>query len=327
MTDRKRHILAALADGEFHSGQQLADRTGVSRSAIWKHVRGLAALGLDLERVRGRGYRLPAPLELLDAGAILERLEPAARRAVSRPEILFETASTNQYLLEELDRGTVHGRAVLAEYQTAGRGRGENRWLAGPATGLCLSLGWHYAAAPASLTALSLATGVALIEALEQAGCRAARLKWPNDVVADGAKLAGILIESRAQGGGACDVVIGIGVNVRLPERLERSLDRKVTDLERLLGPGVLSRNALAAAVVNRLVAMLDRFGREGFTAFIDEWRRLDACSGREALLLQGGRRRRGRVLGIDESGLLLMEVDGETRKFSSGELSLRVLE
>jgi len=321
---RKRQLLAALADGEFHSGQQLAARAGISRSAVWKHVRGLTALGLDIEGVTGRGYRLAAPVELLDAAAIRAHLDRAGT-APLQVEVLFETASTNRCLFEQPD-GTVHGRAVLAEYQSAGRGRGDNRWLAAPAGGLCLSLGWRYEAAPASLTGLSLAAGVAVAGALQAAGCSGVGLKWPNDVMADNAKLGGILVESRLQGAGPCEIVIGVGVNMHLPEQLARSLDRRVTDLATLQGSALPSRNRLAAAIIAGLASMLERYGREGFAAFISDWRRLDAGCDRDAVLLQGGRQSRGHIAGIDDNGLLIMIVEGERRKFSSGELSLRLL-
>ena len=316
-----------LADGQFHSGQQLAQATGVTRSAVWKQIRRLAGLGLEVEGVTGRGYRLAAPLELLDAADISGRLDPGAREVPVDVETLFEVDSTSRYLLDALPADSIHGRAVLAEYQSAGRGRRGNRWLAAPASGLCLSLGWHYDSAPASLTCLSLAAGVAVAGALRREGCPGVQLKWPNDVLVDGAKLAGILIESHAQGAGPCDVVVGVGVNVRLPEQLERTLDRRVTDLERVLAPAAPSRNNLAARLINALVAMLKQYGSDGFASFLEAWRELDYAAGREAVLLLAGQQIAGRVVGIDENGLLVMAMGEELRKFSSGELSLRIVE
>lgn len=327
MSDRGRQVLAVLADGEIHSGQHLADATGVTRSAVWKQIRRLAGLGLEVEGTSGRGYRLAAPLELLDAEGIHRHLDPGARQVPVDIEALFEIDSTSHYLLDALAADSIHGRAVLAEYQSAGRGRRGNRWLAAPASGLCLSLGWHYESTPASLTCLSLAAGVAVAGALRGEGCRGVQLKWPNDVLVDGAKLAGILIESHAQGAGPCDVVIGVGVNVRMPEQLERTLDRRVTDLERVLAPVRPSRNRLAARLINALVAMLKQYGSDGFISFLEAWRDLDYAAGREAVLQLPGQQTTGRVVGIDENGLLVMDIEGELRKFSSGELSLRIVE
>jgi BirA family biotin operon repressor/biotin-[acetyl-CoA-carboxylase] ligase len=327
LTDRQRQILAALADGEFHSGQRLAESAGVTRSAVWKQIKRLTRLGLEVEGITGKGYRLSSPLEMLDRENICHHLDAAAKGVPVAVEVLFETGSTNQYLLDSQAGGSMHGRAVLAEYQFAGRGRGKNLWLSAPASGLCLSLGWHYESIPGSLTSLSLATGVILAEVLQEMGCGNIRLKWPNDVVVNGAKLAGILIESRAQGAGPCDIVIGVGINVHLPARLEQDIGRQVTDLRRLLAPAVPSRNVLAARLINKLINMLGEYDSDGFVAFKERWRRLDYTAGKNAILLQSGQQSSGRVVGIDENGLLIMSINGESRKFSSGELSLRLLE
>lgn len=327
MINRQRQILAALADGEFHSGQRLAESAGITRSAVWKQIKRLTGLGLEVEGVTGRGYRLSSPLEMLDREHIRNLLDFSSGSVPVNIEVLFETGSTNQYLLDAQAGGSVHGRAVLAEYQFAGRGRGENRWVSAPASGLCLSLGWHYDSVPGSLTSLSLATGVILAEVLQEAGCRDVRLKWPNDVVVNGAKLAGILIESRAQGGGPCDIVIGIGINVHLPVSLEHVINRQVTDLNRLLAPAVPSRNVLAAHLLNKLVNMLSEYDSDSFDSFREKWRMLDYTAGKNAILLQSGQQSSGRVVGIDENGLLIMSIKGKTRKFSSGELNLRLLE
>jgi BirA family biotin operon repressor/biotin-[acetyl-CoA-carboxylase] ligase len=327
MIDRQRQILAALADGEFHSGQRLAESAGITRSAVWKQIKRLTGLGLEVEGITGKGYRLSSPLEMLDREYICNHLDGTARGVPVAVKVLFETGSTNQYLLEAQAGDSMHGRAVLAEYQFAGRGRGENRWVSAPASGLCLSLGWHYDSITGSLTSLSLATGVILAEILQEMGCRDVRLKWPNDLVVKGAKLAGILIESRAQGAGPCDIVIGIGINVHLPARLEHDIGRQVTDLRRLLAPAVPSRNILAARLINKLVAMLGKYDSDGFDSFRERWQKLDYTAGKNARLLRSGQQISGRVIGIDENGLLIMSINGESRKFSSGELSLRLLE
>lgn len=326
MINRKQQLLAVLADGAFHSGQGLAARAGVSRTAVWKHLRSLRAAGLEMESVRGRGYRLRQSLDLFDPERLRAELAAAGRSPPLGLEVLFETDSTNRYLLDRFAGPSLHARAVLAEHQTAGRGRGDNAWLSAPASGICLSLGWYFDAAPASFTALSLAAGVATAEALQQAGCPRVRLKWPNDIIVDGAKLGGILIESRGQGAGACDLVVGTGINIRLPGDMARRIDRQVIDVSTLLAPVSPSRNRLAGLLIDRTAAMLEEFGRHGFAAFSDRWRALDCCRGREAVLLLPASRRTGRVIDIDENGLLIMDVEGERMKFSSGELSLRLL-
>jgi len=325
MKNRKKQLLAALADGECHSGQDLAGLAGISRAAVWKRLRSLRESGLEIDAVRGKGYRLRQPLELLDADALQRSFCPEARALPVCLEVLFETASTNQCLLARSGGPSLTGRVVLAEYQTAGRGRGGNQWLAAPASGICLSLGWHYRCGPDSLTALSLAVGVAVAEVLEEAGCTGVSLKWPNDIVVDGAKLGGILIESRAQNAGAWDVVVGIGLNVHLPAGMVRQIGREVTDAARLLAPARPRRNRLAAEIVNHTLSMLRTFGEQGFAPFMERWRELDYTRGKTVRLLRAGTECTGQVIDIDENGMLIMSVNGAREKFNSGEISLRL--
>lgn len=325
MKDRKRELLTALADGKFHSGESLAAALQLSRAAVWKHINTMREQGLDVSSLRGKGYRLLQPVELFDKGLIYAHLDEHVKRKLTALDVMFEINSTNLYLLDKLKSGSVHAHAVVSEFQTEGKGRGDNRWLSPPASGICLSFGWCFDSTPSSLTALSLATGVAVAEALTEAGCPGIKLKWPNDIVADGAKLGGILIESHGQAAGKCDVVIGVGINVCMPVKITAAIDQKVTDLFRLMQCQP-SRNLLAAIILRRLIDTLDRFTGEGFSAFIDKWRKLDFVRDKNAVLLLAHDQIPGRVMGIDDNGLLVLNVNGENRKFSSGELSLRLV-
>ena len=203
----------------------------------------------------------------------------------------------------------------------------EDRWrrIKGEVSGVFFSLGWCFDSAPGSLTALSLAVGVAVAEALTEAGCEGVELKWPNDIVVDGTKLGGILIESHGQIAGTCNVVIGIGINVHMPAKLTAVIDQEVTDLVSLMSC-LPSRNSLIATILRHLMEMLDRFAGEGFSAFIQRWRKLDFVRDKNAVLILANDRISGTVTGIDQNGLLVLNVNGEDRKFSSGELSLRLV-
>lgn len=316
-----RPILQVLADGRFHSGQALAAALGVSRTAVWKRVVALQRMGLDVYAVRGRGYRLAAPAEPLVASAILEALPAEARRHVESIEVLFATDSTNQYLL---DRTAVHGKAVLAEFQHAGRGRRGNRWLSPLGAGICLSIGWHFAAAPDSLVQMSLLAGACVVRALAACGCGPIGLKWPNDLVCGDRKLGGILVETRGEAAGPVDIVVGIGLNVRFPRNARREIDQPVTDLAenfRDLPP----RNRIAAALIAEVARMFSAAGTGIWDQYMDEWRSRDAIRGRTVRLRLPDREVSGVAEGIDASGLLLLRVDGAVKRFSSGEISLRV--
>ncbi|MBI1732716.1 MAG: biotin--[acetyl-CoA-carboxylase] ligase [Gammaproteobacteria bacterium] len=316
-----RMLLAQLADGRLHSGVDLARKLGVTRAAVWKRIAALAGRGVRLDRIRGRGYRLGRPVELLDAGEILNRLRPDIRRALREVRAEFSLDSTNLALLREAD---CHGRLLLAEFQTHGRGRRGNQWLSPPASGICMSLGWRLDPIPAGAGALSILTGAAMMRALRLCGMESVGLKWPNDIVFEGRKLGGLLVESRAQHAGPMDVVIGVGINVSLPDDLRIPGDNVPVDLARCC-TSPPSRNVLCARMAEALIDMLTALGSGRIGDYFDEWRRHDVGAGRDGALRLGRKVVRGRVLGISDSGMLRMLVGGVEREFSSGDLSLRL--
>src|SRR5256885_7131829 len=209
-------VCAALCDGRFHSGEQLARSLGVSRSAIWKATGSLRELGATLHAVRNRGYRVPGASEPLDAARIRERLAQDVRHHVRSLETTWSTASTNSVLLARPNPPSALSEVFLAEYQTAGRGRRGRAWQASPGGAICLSLSWTFREVPRDLGALSLVIGVCALRALRELGVVGAGLKWPNDLLLGERKLGGVLIELRAESAGPACVVIGIGLNVAL---------------------------------------------------------------------------------------------------------------
>ncbi len=319
---RAFELLALLADGEEHAGADLAAHMGVTRAAVWHQVAQLREQGLEIDAARGHGYRLAGGFEALDATRIREGLSPTAREALAL-DVLTVTDSTNERLLVALNTGDIHGHALLAEHQTAGRGRRGDRWISPPGSGLCLSLGWRFDQPPATFSALSLVVGLAIAASLRELGVRAAMLKWPNDILCDAGKLAGILIEMRAEAGGPCRTVIGIGINVHMSEESRALIDQPVTDIERASGSRI-SRNRLAAVLLSALVDALPRFGREGFAGFRAEWSRYDACAERPVRLEMPHRTVTGIARGVDDHGALLIDHEGGREAFVSGHL-LRV--
>jgi BirA family biotin operon repressor/biotin-[acetyl-CoA-carboxylase] ligase len=315
-----RMLMASLADGRMHSGAQLARFLGVTRAAVWKRVASLEKRGVLLLRVRGRGYRLAQPVEMLDAGVIVEHMRPDTRCILHDVRVEFAIKSTN---LELLNRDDSHGCLLLAEYQSGGRGRRGNRWLSPPAAGICMSLGWRFDQAPAAAGALSMLTGAALMRALSRCGIEGAGLKWPNDLVCRGRKLGGLLIESRGQHAGPMDVVIGAGINVSLPGGLRVPGDNEPIDLAGC--GGVTSRNRLAAGIADELVEMLTALDAGNVDTYRETWRRHDLGTGHDGTLRLAGESLTGRVLGVSDAGMLRMRVDGVEREFTAGDLSLRL--
>lgn len=321
-----RAVYAILADRAFHSGTALAQHCAVSRSAIWKAVSALRALGVQVEAVANRGYRAPAATPLLDAGRIGALLPRATASQLRQGRACWSTGSTNADLLQGPPAPPGRFDFLTAEYQSAGRGRRTRRWFAPPGGALCLSIGWSFAVLPADIGALSLAIGVCVLRALESVGQPGAALKWPNDVVVGTGKLGGILIELRAEGGGPAQVVIGVGLNVALGERmlqLVHSSGTRAADLSALAGGGC-ERNRLAAALLHACVAGLAQFERSGFMGFMSEWRAADALAGKAVIVDAEGAPIAGHARGIDVGGALCVQTREGLRRFVTGDVSVR---
>jgi len=319
--DPDRQLLARLADGGVHSGADLAHMLGVTRTAIWKRLAGLTARGVQLDRIRGHGYRLAHPVDLLDADRIQAGLRPDIRAALQEVRVDFFTDSTSQRLLQAPD---CHGRVLLAEFQANGRGRRGTTWISPLASGICLSLGWRLEAAPAGAGALSILAGAALIRALLRIGVRAIGLKWPNDLMYQGCKVGGLLIESRAQLAGPMEIVIGVGLNVRLPRGMAVAGDNQPADLSQCCAH-LPTRNEIVVVMVEELIDMLAALAAGTISAYRDEWRQHDLSIGHTAELRMAAETLHGHVLGITDAGMLRMSVNGVEREFASGELSLRL--
>jgi BirA family biotin operon repressor/biotin-[acetyl-CoA-carboxylase] ligase len=318
-------LLRLLSDGSLHSGEELAAMLSISRAAVWKRLQQLGEWGIALQALPGRGYRLETPIDMLDAADIRRLLPQAVLERLRNLEVHESLASTSDRLLEVEDLTPGRFDACLAEFQSAGRGRRGRHWVAPFASGLCLSINWSYRDAPATLAALSLAAGVAALRALARLGFHGVALKWPNDLVHGDAKLGGILIDLRGEAAGPAYVVVGIGVNLRLPaaarERL-RAGGVEALDLATLGAPP--RRSALAAALIAELSSALAEFGARGMSAFAAEWQDADALAGRQVAVLLGGQSLEGRACGVDGDGALLLEVDGVPRRIVSGEVSVR---
>jgi BirA family biotin operon repressor/biotin-[acetyl-CoA-carboxylase] ligase len=321
-------LLRTLADGEPHSGTELAREFDVTRAAIWKTMRKLVHWGLDVNAVPGVGYRLARPIDLLDAGALRRTLAPRTVRRLARLEVFTELDSTNQRLLEAAPPPAGELAACLAEFQTAGRGRRGRRWLAPLGGGLCISCGWQFAGAPRDLSALTLAVGVVARRALKDAAGLDVALKWPNDLVLDERKLGGILLELAAEAHGRCYVVAGIGINFALPPKsLARLSDwpRGAIDLATAMRGAPPPRLAVAARLLDGLADLFASFADTGFAPYRAEWRNADFLLGRRVKLDDPAAPANGTARGIDSDGALLIEtVNGARRRVISGDVSVR---
>ncbi len=312
-------LLQLLKDGQFHSGQALGERLGISRSAIWKQLKALEReLGLDIHKVRGKGYRLADPLSLLDSGEVA----PAGMFpwSVQIHDVIDSTSAEALRLLQANEPAPF---LVLAEQQTRGRGRRGRQWMSPPAQNLYMSLAVGISGGARQLEGLSLVVGLSVLAALRAMGLREVGLKWPNDVLVGNKKVAGILLELVGDPADLCHVVIGIGINVNMRE-MDGGIDQPWTSVRLELGHTV-NRNRLARSLSNHLRDDLARHEKDGFAAFRAEWEEAHLWQGRAVELASGVQVVRGEVLGISEAGALRLLIDGSERQYSGGELSLRL--
>ena len=324
MSTRYR-LIELLADGEFHSGEWLGRQLGISRAAVWKHIRLFSEFGLDVHAVRGQGYRLSAAFQPLSEALIRLPLSSSVSSRLQELEILREIDSTNDYLIRTKSQHKARFiRACVAEWQSAGRGRRGRHWVSPYGTNLYLSLAAQISKATLQAGGLSLAAGIAVLRALRGCEIDGLGLKWPNDILFRGRKIAGILVDLSGESGGPFYVVLGIGINLKIPETAAREIDQPWADVSQ---SGVkVDRNHLAGMILDSLVRAIDSFAEDGLEAFIQEWNRFDMITG-HAVELRYDKQPMitGIARGIDASGALLIEKNGVTSRFDAGEVSVRV--
>lgn len=303
-------IIALLADGSFHSGEHLGEYLGMSRAAINKHIQTIREWGLDVFTVPGKGYSLPAPIQLLDSKRILGQL------ADKRVTVLSVVDSTNQYLLDRITE-LQSGDACVAEYQQAGRGRRGRQWISPFGANLYLSMFWRLEQGPAAAMGLSLVIGIVMAEVLQRLGAEEVRVKWPNDLYLNDRKLAGILVELTGKTGDAAQLVMGAGINLAMRESNANAINQGWINLQEA---GIsIDRNELAATLLNELRQSLQQFEIDGLVPFISRWRALDNFIDRPVKLLIGEQQIFGIARGIDQQGALLLEQNGAIKPFIGG--------
>jgi len=315
-------VLAFLAEAgdAFVSGEAISDKLGLSRAAVWKHVEALRGQGYRIDAVPARGYRLVT---------IPDRLGPLELRPLLNTHDLGqvvhwyeEVASTNDVAKRLAEDGAAHGEVVVAETQTAGRGRRGRSWSSPPGRNLYLSAVLRPDLPPARAPELTLLASVALCQAVRHAGVPAS-IKWPNDLVAGGGrKLAGVLLEMAAEPDQLQWVVLGVGVNVNArPEDFPEDVRPLATSVAIERGEPV-PRALFAAAALSTLEEWLDRHAEEGFGPVRDAWRSMSDTLGREVRVrIAGGSDVEGVAEDVDEGGALLVRVGGAVERVLAGDV------
>lgn len=317
MTPRTWQLLRQLADGEFHSGTALGRQLGLSRASVHNALADVSEAGVQLQRIRGRGYRLAEPWHVLDGNEIECCLGSDAARF--QIEILQQATSSNTELLRRV--GAPAGTALAVELQTAGRGRIGRVWHSGLGNALTFSLLWRFDCGLNALSGLSLTVGIAIFRALEKFNAASVGLKWPNDILTPQGKLGGVLIEAQGDMYGPSTVVIGIGINCSLPLMIARAIDQPAVALNQVC-TAPPTRNQLLAALLQELARVLDEFAIAGFAPFGREWERYHAQQDLPIQLkMPDGSCVHGIARGVTDAGELRLETAQGVRQFNSGEV------
>lgn len=318
-------LLNLLSDGNMHSGKDLGKQLGMTRSGVWKAVKKLTSSGITIESISGRGYRIPNGLDLLNESSIRSHIDSNAEAKLDEFHLLKEIDSTNNYLLSRINTADPKIMACFSEQQTKARARRGRQWTSPFGNNIYHSLLWYFDKDPSELMGLSLAVAVATIRALNHYGIHEGlELKWPNDILWQSQKLAGILIEMMAASHETCAVVIGIGINTRLSEEQIQTLNRPVASIEKIIHQQA-NRNRLAGLLLNSLIAGLEQFENHGLSSFLKEWRALDKFRGKMVTLQSATRSTTGIMQDVSENGaLLLLNEAGKAQPYLSGEVSLK---
>ena len=316
-------LLQILSDGEYHSGEELGKLLSISRAAIWKQMQKVEALGLPVESQKGRGYRIAGGLDLLAHDTLCNQISPKAKSLLKQLEVQSTVVSTNELAKQRAEEANASGLVIVAEQQTNGRGRRGRQWVSPYGCNLYLSLVWGFDGGVSALEGLSLAVGVAVQKAVIRIGAQALELKWPNDLLWQQRKVGGILLEVIGDPTGFCQVIIGVGLNVDMPEDHAADIDQSWANLVELV-QGDIAKNELAGFVVDELLILLSDYHEMGFKHYRDEWYQYDAYADEAVTLSLMGKVVEGVARGVDDTGALRLEIAGEIKVFSGGEVSLR---
>lgn len=317
----REHLIKALANGEFVSGQDLGNQLDISRAAVSKQIKSLTEMGLDVFSVTGKGYKLAQPLSLLDHNKIVNGFT----KGNVKPEVEVHSIidSTNSYLLRRLPNQLSQGQVCLAEYQSAGRGRRGRQWVSPFGSQIYLSMYWYLEQGLSSAMGLNLVTALAVSDAINDLAKIRVQLKWPNDIYLGGVKLAGILIDLEGQALEPSHSVIGIGLNLNMPSKEAEKIDQQWTDLQSHSKTSI-NRNLLCTKLIEYLLKRLNQHDKFGLSAMLEEWHAHDLYLNKRVKLITGERVIKGICRGVNSQGALMLEVDGQIKPVYGGEVSLR---
>lgn len=321
-------LLERLADGRNRSRVELGESLAPGEDSIDAQLRELEAAGLTVVATNDGAVRLAEAIDWIGMDAIESAIAAGALAQIESIEHRLELESTNRYLLEQPPPATGNARVAIAEYQSAGRGRRGRSWSMPPGSGIALSVSWQFAKVPTHLSALSLAVGAAARRAILAVTGLQVGLKWPNDLIVDGGKVGGILVELSQLPDRACHVVAGIGINVKVPQAYLAAVsdfDGGARDIASQAKEWSIDRAKLAAALIERIVTLFAGFAASGFEPYRAEWLEAHVLEAKPIRLLSGSETTFGTVRGIGADGSLIVENEnGERQSVITGDVTIR---
>jgi BirA family biotin operon repressor/biotin-[acetyl-CoA-carboxylase] ligase len=311
-------LIQTLNDGEFHDGTTLGDLLAITRAAVWKMINKLLDYDVPVESVKGKGYRLATPIILLDEKAIKKGLH---NKQIS--VTIFESiASTHLYCRQGEKDNKIN--IALAEAQTAAIGRFARPWIAPFAKNIYFSMRYPFNKDVSELAGLSLLIGLSLQQTLQnELGIKSLKLKWPNDILHEGKKLAGVLMDVDAEANGRCHVIISFGLNVNFIKNQQAKIAQPWTSLQKITKV-TYDRNKLLYKIINDLEKNITCFNEKGLTPFLETWEKNDYLQHKAITLKNFDKTIKGVVLGINKYGhLVLQQKNGVILECSSGDTTL----
>ncbi|TQV85528.1 bifunctional biotin--[acetyl-CoA-carboxylase] ligase/biotin operon repressor BirA [Aliikangiella coralliicola] len=319
---RTETLLRRLSDGKFHSGESLANELEISRTAVWKLIQKIESWQVEIYSVRGRGYQIPGGLDLLD--------QPSLQTHIEQNNVLFKKVivlssidSTADFLARDWKKLAGVGRVCIAEHQSAGRGRKGRPWISPFGANLYFSVGVELPLGLSALGGLSLAVGISLCRTLNRFADNQVKIKWPNDLLVDDKKLAGILVEASGDTTDNSFLNIGVGINWNMQLDQGEAIDQPWVNLKDYV-PDTLSRNQILESILIELDKALREYLQGGFTKIVDAWPELSAMYRRAVTIHLPKGLVQGKEVGIESNGALRLETENGIQIFHSGEVSLR---
>lgn len=315
-------LIRRLSDGKFHSGEAIAQELSISRTAVWKLIQKIEQWQVEIYSIRGRGYQIPGGLELINEELLQYQLSQH-NRLFKQVKVLTSIDSTADFLTREWQRTPGEGRVCIAEHQTAGRGRKGRVWVSPFAANLYFSIGVQLPLGLSALGGLSLAVGICLCRVINQFSGDKVKLKWPNDLLVDNKKLAGVLVEASGDTNDKSFLNIGVGINWDMKPKQGDAIDQPWANLKALL-PEKVTRNDILAKLLIELDQALSQYIKTGFSSFAKDWSGLSAFYQQQVTIESGVGKIDGIEVGVEPNGALKLDTGSGVHIFHSGEVSVR---